>query len=380
MSIVKRGKIFHLRIRPFGPDLITVRTPAQTKTEAMRIERSILTACQSRDYRSLDQESRAVCVQMFRNRSLEIPTGLAGNEAPKEELTLWRAVEVFLNYPGVKDSKSRERYIFCLRNLVRLLGKDKPLKTLWVPELRLYQVDRLGEGASAATVNWELAALSRLFGVMVELQMVEANPVRMLKRLSVKASERQVYLAYSDVQEIIKRCPPWCGPVIGAAYLSGMRRGEILALTWKQVNLSGRMITLRPEHTKEGHWKRVPIHRDLIPALEDCFKVRALGCDKVFLIDGRPPNFEIIKNPWRKACKRLGLDDPRPRFHDLRHTWKTDARRSGMDPEIRESIIGHWFKEKSVSERYGRISDGELIEAIDLMTFDHGATEIWASR
>jgi hypothetical protein len=47
-----------------------------------------------------------------------------------------------------------------------------------------------------------------------------------------------------------------------------------------------------------------------------------------------------------------------------------------MDPAIAESILGHWFKEKAVSERYGRISDRELIEATDQMTFDHGETEI----
>ncbi len=47
-----------------------------------------------------------------------------------------------------------------------------------------------------------------------------------------------------------------------------------------------------------------------------------------------------------------------------------------MDTEIRESIMGHWFKEKSVNERYGRISNEELLQAIDSMTFDHGETEI----
>jgi hypothetical protein len=47
-----------------------------------------------------------------------------------------------------------------------------------------------------------------------------------------------------------------------------------------------------------------------------------------------------------------------------------------MDPEICESIMGHWFKEKSVSERYGRISNEELLQAVDSMTFDHGASEI----
>ena len=47
-----------------------------------------------------------------------------------------------------------------------------------------------------------------------------------------------------------------------------------------------------------------------------------------------------------------------------------------MDPQIAESIMGHWFKGKSVNDRYGRISDKELVNAIDSMTFEHGPTEI----
>ena len=51
-----------------------------------------------------------------------------------------------------------------------------------------------------------------------------------------------------------------------------------------------------------------------------------------------------------------------------------------MDPEIREAIHGHSTKERSVSERYGRISDQELVNAIDSMTFDHGETEILVAK
>ncbi len=41
--------------------------------------------------------------------------------------------------------------------------------------------------------------------------------------------------------------------------------------------------------------------------------------------------------------------------------------------------MGHWFKGKSVNDRYGRISDKELLDAIKKMTFDHGETEIFVS-
>lgn len=47
-----------------------------------------------------------------------------------------------------------------------------------------------------------------------------------------------------------------------------------------------------------------------------------------------------------------------------------------MDLELRESIMGHWFRGRNVNERYGRISDAELIRAIDGMSYDHGETEI----
>ena len=90
----------------------------------------------------------------------------------------------------------------------------------------------------------------------------------------------------------------------------------------------------------------------------------------------RSIGMETFKNCWPRACESLKLEKPWPRFHDLRATWKTNARRSGMDSEIRERILGHRTKGLSVTERYGVVSDQELIKAVDLLTFDHGETEI----
>ena len=53
---------------------------------------------------------------------------------------------------------------------------------------------------------------------------------------------------------------------------------------------------------------------------------------------------------------------------------------SKIDSQIAESILGHWFKGKSVNERYGRISEKELLDATDSMKFDQGSTEIWTAR
>ena len=93
----------------------------------------------------------------------------------------------------------------------------------------------------------------------------------------------------------------------------------------------------------------------------------------IFLHNGTPVvHRDQVRWCWgRRVVAESGLN-PSLRFHDLRHSWKTNARRSHMDPEIREAILGHATRTRSVSQSYGRISDEELIASIDSMTFDHG--------
>lgn len=376
--VTKRGKAFFLRIRPFGQKEIGVKTPARSKTEAKQMEMAILIACRSGDYRSLDPSTREICVRLFRNQGWELPTGLMAHEPVREELTLWKGVELFFKYPEINTNPNRERYEQSLFHAVEHWGKTFPLKSIWIPQIKEYQIMRLNDGAAPSTVNKEKSALSRMFQVLVEMRYLEVNPARLVKNLSEKSGERQVYLSAAHFQILLSLLPLWLKPVARTAYLTGMRQGEILGLTRKHLKMPNRMILLGPEDVKESHWKRVPIHDLLIPVLTESLKVQSIGSDKVFLIEGRPLCRHSIKKPWNDAFRKIGID-PAPTFHDLRHTWKTNARRSGMDPEIRESIMGHWYRGRNVTERYGRISDDELLNAIDAMTFDHGETEILIS-
>jgi len=380
MAITKRGKVYHLRFRPFGGQLITVKTPAEDKRHAMQIERAILTACQARDYRALDPEARAVCLSMFSNRRWEIPSDLGGDEPPRAELTLWDAVGIFRQYPGIKDHPSSDKYRQCLCHVLGHLGKDRTVKSIWVPDVKRYQMERSSEGASPSTINWEKGTLSRVFQVLVELQYLEVNCVRLVKNLSQKVEERMVYLSYIDVSRIMDKSPSWYRPLVMTAYYAGMRRGEIVGLRRSQLNLSNRILHLGPTDTKEGQWKRVPLRRELIPVFEECLKVRSLESDRVFLLsDGkgvREITRDTVANCWPRACKALQLEKPWPHFHDLRHTWRANARRSGIDPTIAESILGHASKGRTVNDRYGYVSDDELVRAVDSMNFDLGESKI----
>ncbi|MBI5249460.1 MAG: site-specific integrase [Desulfomonile tiedjei] len=378
MAVKKRGKKRHFKIRIFGKE-VGVVTQARLKSEAERIEMAIFTACRAGDYRGLDPVSREVCVRMFQNQGWKLPPDLGTEEKVEEELTLWKGIELCLKYPEIKNTPNRERLEYSFAHLVEKWGKDFPVKSTWIPQIKEYQINRLNDGAAAATVNKEKAALSKMFQVLMELRLVDVNPARLVKNLSEKSGERQVYISHEDFQKILGFLPVWFRPIAQTAYYTGMWRGEVVYLTRKRVNLKKRMIYLGPEDVKEGQWKRVPIHKDLVPILEEVMKVQAIGTDHIFLHNGAPVTHrDQLRWCWDRKSAKAGLD-PHPRFHDLRHTWKTNARRSGMHPEIQESILGHSTRQRSVSERYGRISDQELLQAIDLMTFDHGETEIWVA-
>lgn len=384
MAVVERNKNFFIYFKPFkgkmvGIKLLTVRT----KSEAKSIEDNILFACRSGDYSGLDSVSSEACIRMFNNQGWKLPLELE-TCIPVKELTLWDACRFFMTYPEIKEHPSLWRYQCALLKLVPKLGKDTPLKSIRVPMLKTYRLERLGENAAPATINWEMSTVSKLFGVLIENELAETNPARLLKRLSVKSGQREVYLSFNDVSRIVQECPDWFKPLVWTAYYSGMRRGEILNLKRTSVNLNKRMIYLRPDQTKEGNHKRIPIHHDLVPILKEVLRLNSLQSDDLFLLKDergiRPIGLETFKNCWPRACASLKLEDPHPRFHDLRHTWRTNARRSGVDAQIAESIMGHWFKAKSVNDRYGRIGDKELLDSMDKMTFDHGETEIIAAN
>lgn len=51
-----------------------------------------------------------------------------------------------------------------------------------------------------------------------------------------------------------------------------------------------------------------------------------------------------------------------------------------MPEIIREAIVGHSLKKKTVEARYITVSDKDLLDAIDRITFDHGKTDVYTAR
>ncbi len=187
MAVTKRKKGYYIYFRPFRQDLVGVATDAKSKTEARQIEMALLKACRTGDYGVLDPTAREVCVRMFQNQSWALPDQLETILLTSGELTLWKGIRQCLTYPGMKDSSNRERHEQAFLHVVRILGKDRSIKSIWVPDIEDYQMRRLDEGAAPSTVNKEKAALSKMFNVLIKLRLLEVNPAKLVKNLNEKS-------------------------------------------------------------------------------------------------------------------------------------------------------------------------------------------------
>jgi integrase len=120
------------------------------------------------------------------------------------------------------------------------------------------------------------------------------------------------------------------------AYDTHLRLGEVLALTWLDIDLENQILYVRHSVSevankqllvtpKNGEERRVAFEIDLVEELQAYRNRRApRPKDRLFLrLDGSPLRHYHVHTAWNRARKEAGL--PQFRFHDLRHTGLTQA-------------------------------------------------------
>ena len=109
---------------------------------------------------------------------------------------------------------------------------------------------------------------------------------------------------------------------------TAMRLGEILELSWKDIDLEKGLITVRT--SKNGYGRLVPITSKAHDILVKQVRISSA----VF-----PVKIETLKLSWRRLVRRAGLTDLR--FHDLRHEAISRLLEKGLTLPEAASVSGH---------------------------------------
>lgn len=232
-------------------------------------------------------------------------------------------------------------------------GLDRALD-ITTPRIRAFTQARLEEGATPATVNRDLAALSRMFSLAVQAGRLSARPH--IPRLQ-EAPPRQGFMEVSEYLAIRGHLPVDYQDVLDFGYHSGWRRAEILRLEWRDVDRGAGVIRLRPELSKNKDGRVLVLSEPLKALIERRWQARTLGCPFVFHVAGRP--IGDWRKSWKRACTAAGL--PGKLFHDLRRTVVRNLVRAGVPERVAMSVTGH--KTRSVFDRYNIVSEADLKQA-----------------
>lgn len=283
----------------------------------------------------------------------EMDRGVWRDRSSAESTTFYALLGQYLTdvVPSKRGSEVEELRIKSLRN--DDLSKYK-LAAITPAVLADWRDRRLEAGCAGSTVSRELSIISAVLNwARRELMIQIENPVSMIRRPPSPASrtrrfekneEKRLMRALEDhAAEGEKKYRegtrnPWIKPIVLFALETAMRRGELLALKWDDVDLEKRTAFL--QITKNGESRTVPLSSRAAAVLE------ALPRS----IDGRvfPVTADALKKTWERACERAGIEDFH--FHDLRH--EATSRLAEKLPNLIElaSVTGH--KDLKMLKRY----------------------------
>ena len=252
-----------------------------------------------------------------------------------------------------------------LKHLLPVFGSTV-LAQVSPKSIAAYRTQRQLEKAKPATIVKELGLLKAAFNVAIrEWEWCRDNPVRRVSMGRVN-NARVRYVDDVTLERIGFACPAWLRPIVVVARYTGMRRENLVTLTWSHVDLTRRVVVL--EHTKNGDRLGIPLCEPAAKVLEALGRGKRGSDGRVFVsADGEPITGDAVGMAFARACRQAGVTDFR--FHDLRHTFASMLVQRGVDLYRVQRLLGH--RDGRMTQRYAHLAPENLRDAVQVFNGDY---------
>ncbi len=288
---------------------------------------------------------------------------------PEAKMTFSELAKWYLNLESVKAKAYYKTLEINLVSFNKVFG-DTKVKDIKKSDLENYQTIRKKQGLSDSYVDQEIGAARSIIYKAFDDDLISFDHVKVFKKvkklLKKNSNARKRVLSSEEFKKLMDALPLHTKAIIAMGYYTGMRKGEIVNLTWDRVKLKKRIIKLTAQDTKTREARDIPI----CDALYEILKAIPVNIrdNHVFLFKGKP--VRDIRSGIENACKEVGIPYGRKEkdgfvFHDTRHCFNTNMRKSGIAESVIMKITGHSTREMFL--RYDTVDAEDTHKAVGQM-------------
>lgn len=309
--------------------------------------------------------SRSVAAEIASVQRARILRGEAGIGRKRLDVSFDEAAQRFTAWMHAEKRASTVRgYTQCLAHLAAAFG-GKRLSQLTPWLLEQYRKARTDAGAPIR-VNRELAVLKTLFNKALAWKLYEGdNPVRAVRFRKEPRTRLRILEPEEEARLLAAAADPLRTLLLVGLH-TGLRRSELFALRWADVDLERGQVTVQAAYAKNGRTRTVPLNRVVRDALA---RLRASATGDHVFPGRRGALRSSIRTAFARACQRAQVHGVT--LHTLRHTFASRLVLAGVDLRTVQELGG--WQTIGMVQRYSHLTASHKAQAVEKLTEFHNA-------
>ena len=273
---------------------------------------------------------------------------------------------------------------------------DKPLDKVTALDIERWRAGEVERGLSNHTINRDISSIKASFNRAVDWGLLPVNPLAKIKKARIDDCLKVRYL--SDVEENRLReaidareerrraerdsANRWrkergyvllpslreyvftdhVKPLILLSINTGCRRGELFDLTWSNVNLDRRLLTVTGATAKSRRTRHIPLNREATSVLLN-WHAESENTSGLVFVNQQGERFDRANSSWRRLLKNAQISAFR--WHDMRHHFASRLAMGGVDLNTIRELLGH--SDYSMTLRYAHLAPEFKLKAVEVL-------------
>jgi integrase len=275
--------------------------------------------------------------------------------------------------PMYRHSTQKHRRFMLKKHLLPQFG-ELAVSDVTRQVIQAYVAHLTQAGYAPKSIDHIHDVLSAILRTAVKWGHLHENPARGVDLPTLKCVRPKWALTRAQAAALVAALPSLARTLVGLAILSGLRRGELFALRWKDVNEDARLLTVR-EAVYDGTFstpktqagsRQIPLSDAALRLIMDRkAQAKNVAPDALMFATrlGKPisPN-NVLRRAIFPACERLEI--PRATWLTFRRTYSSWSHDRGVPGKIVAQLMGHANVDTTLNV-YTQVLDGSVRAAVE---------------